>query len=235
MSPTPQGAPALALRPGTAGTRPRGTDTARESFPGPEVLPYPRGWSPAWPAGTAEGCRGCAGVAALPPSCHPWNVGLAAGHRAVPCPSSMSCSIPAACPGSSSSGKLLSLWNAAGLEAGSQPAPLSPAPLSHHVRSFFKYGFYFEHLCDFSMEKKKPKPKKQQQKPQTSRLSNDCKLFKYIYPWNKNPVSGVCFLHSLCSARGKEEAGGAMDDNQEKIWGCGGSSGFGLSWGQPLP
>lgn len=51
----------------------------------------------------------------------------------------------------------------------------------------------------------------------------------------KKPVSGVCFLHSLCSARGKKEAGGAMDENQEEIWACGGSSGFRLSWQQPLP
>lgn len=75
-------------------------------------------------------------------------------------PSSMSCSIPAACPGSSSSGKLLSLWNTAGLGGGvsAHGGPAcspEPSPPSHHVWSFFKYGFYFEHLCDFSMEKNK--------------------------------------------------------------------------------
>lgn len=73
------------------------------------------------------------------------------------------------------------------------------------------------------------------EKNKTFRLSNDCKLFKYICPWNKNTVSGVCFLRSLCSARGKREAGRAVDGNWEEIWGGGGSSGFRLSWGQPLP
>lgn len=218
-------------------------DTARECFSEHEVLPYPRGWSPPWRAGTAEGWRGCVlGLGlrlCLPPAspvCPPlqcgsclWAQSCPMAPPAYPAPFPLPALAPASVGSSSPSG--ITRFGRRGLSpyrSGSSPEP-SPAPPSHHVRSFFKYGFYFEHLCDLSMKKTN-----KQQNPQTFRLFNDCKLFKYICPWNKNTVSGVCFLHSLCSARGKE-AGGATDDNWEEIWGCCGSSGFRLSWGQPLP
>lgn len=109
-------APAFALRPGTSGTQPlwgRRDRHCQGVLPGHEVLPYPRGWSPPWPAGTAEGWRGCAGagVVALPPSCHPclpssgmWGWQLALGTELSHGPSSIPCSIPAARPRSSTTG-----------------------------------------------------------------------------------------------------------------------------------
>lgn len=62
---------------------------------------------------------------------------------------------------------------------------------------------------------------------QTFRLSNDCKLFKYICPCNKNTVSVVCFLPALCLGRGRQEEQwlltGRKPEEQAATLGFGGS------------